>query len=232
MSGNFFSAVIVAAGNSSRMGGKESKIFIDLCGKAVILRTAEIFAPMDAVQEIVVVTRPDLCERVRTMLRGAGIQKLTAVVEGGAMRLESVQKGILACSGRAKLIAVHDGARPLASRALVLEAIRAADKWSAAIPAVQVRDTIRLVEHDVGVQTPDRTALLAMQTPQVFDADLLRAAIQNAMQRQLPVTDDGAAVEAMGGSVRITRGDEENFKITTQMDLELARLLVKKRNLP
>ena len=220
-------AVIVAAGTASRMAGVD-KIVADVAGKPMILRSAAAFQACGAVQEIIVVTRDDLREQVEESLRAGGITKLTAVVNGGQTRAESVQKGINWCSKKVGLIAVHDGARPLVSQRIITETIYLAAKTGAAAPAVPVRDTIRVVEGGLGVETPERTKLYAMQTPQIFDADLLRAATLNAMQKKLPVTDDCAALEAIGAKINITQGAEENLKVTTRLDLAVAEALARR----
>lgn len=221
------SVVIVAAGTASRMEGVD-KIVADVAGKPMILRTAEAFQQHGAVQEIIVVTREDLCAQVEEILKNGGITKLTMVVPGGKTRAESVQKGINWCSKKAGLIAVHDGARPMVTQKIITDTIYMAAKTGAAVPAIPVRDTIRVIEGGVGVETPDRSKLYAMQTPQIFDADLLRAATLNAIQKALPVTDDCAAMEAIGAKINITQGAEENLKVTTRLDLAIVNALARR----
>ena len=221
------SAVIVAAGSSTRMGGVD-KIVTEIAGKPMILRTAEAFQKNPAVQEIIVVTREDLRQRVEEILRGGGVTKVTAVIVGGSTRAESVNKGLNWCDKKSKLIAIHDGARPLVSQEIITAAITMAAKTGAAVPAMPVRDTIRIIEGGVGVSTPDRAKLYAMQTPQVFDADLIRAATLNAIRKKIEVTDDCAAVEQMGMKVNIVAGAEENLKVTTRLDLALVNALARR----
>ncbi|MEA4964291.1 MAG: 2-C-methyl-D-erythritol 4-phosphate cytidylyltransferase [Oscillospiraceae bacterium] len=224
------SAVLVAAGSASRMGGVD-KVMAELSGKPMILRAAEAFQACPAVQELVVVTREDLKADVEELLRDAGVTKLTHVVAGGGTRQESVQNGLFWCDRKSKLIAIHDAARPLVSQQVILDAISAAARTGAAAPGIPVRDTVRVVEQGIGVSTPRRETLYAIQTPQVFDADLIRAAIQRAVEKGLPGTDDCAAMEAMGMKVTVTAGSEENFKVTTRMDLALASALARRRDL-
>ena len=204
------SAVIVAAGSSTRMGGVD-KIVTEIAGKPMILRTAEAFQKNPAVQEIVVVTREDLRQRVEEILREGGMTKVTAVVVGGSTRAESVNKGLNWCDKKCKLIAIHDGARPLVSQEIITTAI-----------------TMRIIEGGVGVSTPDRAKLYAMHTPQVFDADLIRAATLNAIRKKIEVTDDCAAVEQMGMKVNIVAGAEENLKVTTRLDLAVVNALARR----
>lgn len=223
------SAVIVAAGTASRMGGVD-KVVTELNGKPVVLRTAEAFQQNSAIHEIIVVTRKDLREQIEAILREGGITKLTVVVEGGSTRAESVNKGLNWCDKKCKLIAIHDCARPLVTQEIITAAITMAAKTGAAVPAIPVRDTVRVVEGGLGVSTPAREKLYAMQTPQVFDADMIRAAMINAIQKKAEITDDAAALELMGAKVNIVPGAEENLKITTRLDLAIANALARRND--
>lgn len=213
-------AVIVAAGSASRMEGVD-KIMADLGGRPVIFRTAEAFQNCDAVSEIVVVTREDLILPIADLLHD--MNKVRAVVAGGKTRQESVMLGLNSLSGKTELAAVHDGARPLASWQLIDRVIRAANTYGAAVPGVPVKDTIKMVSGGLVDRTPDRASLQAVQTPQVFDFDLLRGALKKA--EAASVTDDCSAVEMTGFRVKLVQGEERNIKITTQQDLKIARLL-------
>ena len=156
----------------------------------------------------------------------AGFDKVRAVVCGGASRQKSVGLGMNALSNKVKLVAVQDGARPLITEAVIDRTVRAAHSYGAAAPAVPVKDTIKVVTGGVVKETPDRAALQAVQTPQVFDFDLLRGALKKANQEGAAVTDDCSAVERLGMSVKIVEGDERNIKVTTPMDLKIAKLLL------
>ena len=134
--------------------------------------------------------------------------------------------GLNAVSEKVKLVAIHDGARPLVSWQLIDRVVRAANTYSAAAPAIAVKDTIKTVRGGVVVNTPDRSQLRAVQTPQVFDFDLLRGALKKAAQDGAQVTDDCSAVERLGMSVKIVEGDERNLKVTTPMDLKIAEMLL------
>ena len=151
------------------------------------------------------------------------------VVPGGETRLGSVLAGLRAVSEQTQLVAVQDGARPLVSEKVISAAVVQAGRCGAAAPAVPVKDTIKVASGGTVVETPDRSRLFAVQTPQVFDVDLLRGALQNAQEKQLPVTDDCSAVEAIGKKVFLTEGSEENIKITTPLDLELAEAILRRR---
>ena len=216
-------AVIVAAGSASRMGGID-KIMADLGGEPVIRRTVRNFQECDAISEIVIVTREDLILPVTNAC--AGMDKVTAVVAGGKSRPDSVTNGLSALSDKVKLAAIQDGARPFAGWQLIDRTVRAANTYGAAAPAIPVKDTIKVVHGGIVKETPDRASLNAVQTPQVFDLDLLRGALKKAAQDGAQITDDCSALERMGMSVKIVEGDERNIKITTPMDLKIAELLL------
>ncbi len=216
-------AVIVSAGNASRMGGID-KVMAQLKGEPMIVRTVRTFQDCDAISEIVIVTRPDLILPITGLCRG--MEKVKAVVAGGKSRQESVNLGLNALSKKVKLAAIQDGARPLVTWQVIDRVVRAAHTHGAAIPAVPVKDTIKVGNGGVIQSTPDRATLFAAQTPQVFDFDLLRGALKKAEQDGAVVTDDASAVEHLGMAVKIVEGDERNIKVTTPMDLKIAELLL------
>ena len=216
-------AVIVAAGNASRMGGID-KVMAPLQGEPMVRRTVRAFQECDAVSEIVIVTREDLIGPISELC--VGYDKVIAVVKGGSSRQESVELGLDALPKEIKLAAIHDGARPLATYELIDRAIRAANTYSAAAPGIPVKDTIKTVEGGLVVNTPDRSKLRAIQTPQVFDIDLLKGALKKAKLDKAEVTDDCSAVERLGMKVKIVEGDERNIKVTTPMDLKIAEMLL------
>lgn len=216
-------AVIVAAGNASRMGGID-KVMAPLDGEPMLLRTVRTFQQCDAIKEIVIVTREDLLLQVMDLC--AGFSKVRGVVVGGADRLASVQAGLRALSKNVRLVAVQDGARPLVTWQIIDRAVRAANTYGAAAPGVPVKDTIKIITGGVVTTTPDRSRLQAVQTPQVFDLDLLDTALRKAAKEGAPITDDCSAVENLGMCVKIVEGDERNIKITTPMDLKIAQMLL------
>ena len=216
-------AVIVAAGTASRMGGID-KVMAPLCGEPMIVHTVRAFQACDAIREIVVVTRQDLVVPIMDLCHG--FDKVHSVITGGDSRQASVAMGIAALSSKTRLVAVHDGARPLVSAQLIDRTVRAADAFGAAAPAIPVKDTVKEVKGGLVSRTPERDTLKAAQTPQVFDIDLLKVALAKAQKEGAAVTDDCSAVERMGISVRIVEGDEGNIKVTTPMDLMVAQLLM------
>ncbi len=216
-------AVIVAAGSASRMGGID-KVMAPLGGTPMVARTAAAFQNCDAIAEIVIVTRPDLIRPISALC--AGMDKVRAVVAGGSSRQESVWLGLNALSEDIQLAAIHDGARPLVSNLVIDRTVRAANSYGAAAPAVPVKDTIKVVKGGLVEKTPERATLQAVQTPQVFDFDLLRGALKKAEEEKAAVTDDCSAVERLGVKVKIVEGDERNLKVTTPMDLKIAEMLL------
>ena len=216
-------AVIVAAGSASRMGGID-KVMAPLGGEPMILRTVRTFQNCGAIKEIVIVTREDLILPI-TELCG-GFDKVRAVVRGGDSRQASVKLGLSAFTDKMELVAVHDGARPLVSEAVIDRTIRAAHTYGGAAPVVSVKDTIKVFEGGFIASTPDRETLRAVQTPQVFDLDLLRGALEKADKDGAAVTDDCSAVERLGLKIRLVEGEERNLKVTTPMDLKIAEMLL------
>ena len=216
-------AVIVAAGSASRMGGID-KVMAPLGGTPMVARTVAAFQGCDAIGEIVIVTRPDLIRPISALC--AGMDKVRAVVAGGSSRQESVGLGLNALSKNVELAAIHDGARPLITEAVIDRTVRAANSYGAAAPAVPVKDTIKVVVGGLVEKTPERATLQGVQTPQVFDFDLLRGALKKAQEENAAVTDDCSAVERLGMKVKIVEGDERNLKVTTPMDLKIAEMLL------
>ena len=219
-------AVIVAAGSASRMGGID-KVMAELEGEPMICRTVRAFQNCDAIKEIVIVTRQDLIVPISNLCRD--YSKVKAVVTGGSSRQESVAMGLNALSDKVKLAAIQDGARPLVTWELIDRVVRAAHTYGAAAPAIPVKDTIKVVEGGIVKETPDRSCLQAVQTPQVFDFDLLRGALKQAKLDEAEVTDDCSAVERLGMTVKIVEGDERNIKVTTPMDLKVAKMLLEEQ---
>ena len=205
-------AILAAAGSSQRMGG-ENKLLLPLDGMPVLAHTLRA---VDAAQSA------ELCKTY-------GIRKPVKVVVGGATREESVLRAALEARADAKLLAVQDGARPLVTPELFDAVVLRAAVCAAAAPAVPVHDTIKLARDRRVTETPDRSMLFAVQTPQVFDAGLLKAALQSALTEHAALTDDCSAVERLGKAVYLTDGDEENIKITTPLDLIVAEAILRRR---
>ncbi len=209
-------AVIAAAGSSSRMGGRD-KLAELLDGIPVILRTLAAVEAVPEIREIVVVTREDRVEEYRRLL--GQCSRLRAVVPGGSTRQESVRNGVRALSPDCTLAAIHDGARPLVTPEVFARCIEAAQSCGAATAAVPVKDTIKLADEAGRVlDTPDRSRLWAVQTPQIFDRERYLRAAEEAERRGLSCTDDCQLFEAMGWEVQLVMGDYRNLKLTTPED--------------
>ena len=225
-SGKYCGAVIVAAGSASRMEGIDKALAL-LGGEPVVVQTVKAFQNCPAIEEIVIVTRQDLLERIADL--AAPYAKVKAVVVGGADRVQSVLCGLQALSEKVKLAAIHDGARPLITPELIVKTVSAADFHGAAAPAIAVKDTIKNVQNHWVCGTPDRSSLRAVQTPQVFCLPDLLTALTQAIKDGAAITDDCSALERMGIPVYLVDGQESNIKITTPMDLKVAQLLWEER---
>ena len=197
-------ALVPAAGRSERMGGTD-KLTAPLCGVPVLLRTLRALDEAALIDEIVVAVSPERLEEIAALCAGANVKTPLRVVEGGGSRTQSVLLAALAAGDSCELLAVHDGARPL-------------------ILPEQVDDMVRLVQ-----STPDRKTLYAVQTPQVFQANILKAALQSAIQAGADITDDCSAVERLGKEVWLAPGWRENIKITTREDLTMAEAFLRER---
>ena len=216
------SAVLVAAGSSTRMGF--DKLSFDLGGETVLHRSIRAFDQCPQIGEIVLVAGKN---RAFVEQQAVGCTKPVQIVAGGATRAESAKNGVLAAHG--ELVAVHDAARPFVSPAVIAAVLEAAARCGAAAPAVPVKDTIKQAVPGDGKtvpeaclvhSTPDRSTLYAVQTPQCFDRTQYLAALQELdAEKARLVTDDCSLFELTGRSVQLTQGDYANLKITTREDL-------------
>ena len=218
-------AVVPAAGSSTRMAGRD-KILSPLGEQPVLAHTLRALELCPYITEIVIVTRRELIVPIGQLCRDYGFLKITKVVPGGESRTHSVLNGVREVSGQAELIAIHDGARPLVSQEVLERAIVRAAQCGAAAPAVPVKDTIKRARDGVVEATLNRSELFAIQTPQVFQGDLIRTALIKALEEGAELTDDCSAVERLGIGVALTQGDYRNLKITTPEDLAVAEALL------
>ena len=196
----------------------------------VLARTLLVFQNCDAVDEIIVVTRMEKVTEVAALCKKYGISKASKVVRGGKTRMESVLAGVSEVKSGARLIAIHDGARPLITEELIKSTVLAADEYMAAAPAIRSTDTLKAVdENGVVTGTVDRERTLRIQTPQIFNADLIKGALTKAVSDGLTLTDDCAAIEIMGVRTHTVPGDEDNIKLTTPRDMEFAEVILRSR---
>lgn len=228
MADRFTSAIIVAAGNSTRMGYKLSKQLIPLNGHAAIEYTIKAFQNCPLINEIIIVARPADIEDIAHI--AFEFKKVSAVTAGGDERIDSVKRGIRAADKRATHYAIHDGARVLITPEQIEKAVNAAFGCRAASLGTPVTDTVKIADGEgVILSTPDRSTMWAVQTPQVFERELYRRALDNALENGLTVTDDCSMVEAIGERVRIIMGEYSNIKLTTPVDVTIAEALLAKR---
>ena len=218
--------IVLAAGRSTRMGGGPNKQFIELAGQPLIAYSLTAFAQCAAITEIIIVSRPDY---MATACRLAGaFKKVATVVEGGVERQNSVWNGLEKATG--EIVAVHDGARPLVTSALLEASIASARQHGTGIAATKVVDTIKEATPDRTVlRTVDRTKLWAVQTPQTVRTDLLRQAYRQVFGQGIVVTDEAAAVELLGESVHLVETPFLNLKVTTPSDLTTVEALLRAR---
>ena len=224
----YCSVIVAAAGSSSRMGG-QNKLMMPIDGVPVLALTLRAINEAELTDEIVVAAREEDLLAFGDLCRIYGITKPAKIVRGGDTRLESVYLASLECREDAAFLAVHDGARPLASPELIDRTIALAHRTNAAAPAVPVKDTIKIVRDGRVESTPDRESLRAVQTPQVFETGLIKGAVQKAVDDGELLTDDCGAVERLGMKVTLTSGSEENIKITTPLDLILGEAILQAR---
>ena len=227
----FCTALVAAAGSSSRMGGTD-KLMEFLDNVPVLMRTLTALQRAAAIDEIVIAAREDALVDISTLCKTYGITKCSKVVRGGESRCHSVLLAALEASPEAKLLAVQDGARPLVTPALIDRTVEAAAKCGAAAPAVPVKDTIKQAKGGDGKtvpegcmveNTPDRSTLYAVQTPQCFDRTAYLAALDELDEASARlVTDDCSLFELAGRPVELVQGDYANIKITTREDLPRA----------
>lgn len=221
------SAVILAAGNSTRMG--QDKSVLTLCGIPVIIRAILAFEQNELVDEIIVVTREESIQTSADLCANYGLRKVKKVMAGGATRAESSLAGVVAADSKAKYIAIHDGARPLVTQKVITDTLYGARDYHAAIPVIPSTDTLRSVSDGFVGGDIDRDSVIRVQTPQIFDADLIKGALTFAVKKQIPVTDDSSAVRLTGFQIRTVDGDVNNIKLTTPEDLPVAEAILRER---
>lgn len=217
------SAIIVAAGRGQRMGVQTDKAFLSLGPKPVVAWSLLAFEECVEIDRIVLVVRREQVMAAKTVAQMFGISKLSAVVIGGANRQDSVLNGINELDPDTRYVCVHDGARPCVKPELIQATLRCAKRHGSGVAASRIWDTVKFVERGTVVDhTVDRTKLWRVQTPQTFAINVLTRAYDEVKKKKATVTDDAAAVELLGESVRLVEWTKPNIKITTADDLPLA----------
>lgn len=216
----FVSAIIVAAGQSRRMGGDTSKQFILIDGVPVIVRTLKAFEIAERIREVVIAARQEDIPQMYALIQDYEITKVKQIITGGETRQESVFRAIAQVDENADFLAIHDGARPLIRPQEIDLAVSAAVEHGAAALGVPVKDTVKQVDADGKiVDTPERSTLWAVQTPQVFSRALYLRAAEQAGEAAAQLTDDCQLIERTGAPVYLVRGAYANLKITTPEDV-------------
>ena len=224
---HYTSVIIAAAGKGSRMTATKDKLFADLCGKTVIERTLTAFQNAESVNEIIVVTSPYSIQRIKDIASVCGFTKVTAVIEGGNTRAESVANGVSVLSPLSEYISIHDGARPFIPSSEIDRIHRIAYKKYAVCCGAPVTDTVKKISEDGSMnETLDRNVLFAAQTPQVFKKEIYVAAINKVGDSIGRFTDDSSIVEAAGYTVHAEFTKAYNIKITTEPDLIIGRAIL------
>ncbi len=232
MQKQFISAIIVAAGSSSRMGEGIDKQMVMLGTLPVLAHSIRAFEQCASIDEIIVVTKSEHIMDVGNLAQAFGFSKLRCVVAGGATRQESVSNGISACGEHVEYYLIHDGARPLVKEETINAVIENALIYGAAAAAVPVKDTVKRVGSDMKIEnTVDRASLYLVQTPQMFAADTYRMSLKQAIHMGLDLTDDCQLFERTGHPVYLCEGDYGNIKLTTPEDIAIARALMRLREL-
>jgi len=226
-------AIICAAGPGSRFGGKRKKQFVDVAGRAVFMRSIELFADRDDVKQILLGIAPEDEEIVKVKW-GANLSFFhVKTFFGGRERFDTISKALELLKDDIELVAVHDACRCCATEQLVTDTIAKAAQTGAAIPAAPVIATVKQVKDGIIIRTVDRSNLYEAQTPQVFETSLLKRAYANiANVDQAAVTDDSFLVEALGHKVAIVESDSSNVKITRQSDIAVAEAILNSRPKP
>lgn len=226
----FVSAILVCAGNSTRMGLNRSKQFIDLLGSPAVYYTLKAFETSVSVNEVVVVCRECDMPIFQKIVADYGFAKVTAIVKGGETRSLSVKNGIYKTSEKATHIAIHDGARCLITPNEIEKVVMSGILTGASALGVSVKDTIKVVNGDNTIQnTPDRSMLRAIQTPQVFSKDEYLNLLSMASDDAVDFTDDCKLFEHFGKKVTVVEGLYTNIKLTTQDDIAMAESILKGR---
>ncbi|SEF72209.1 2-C-methyl-D-erythritol 4-phosphate cytidylyltransferase [Eubacterium ruminantium] len=223
------SAIVLAAGSGSRMKSDKAKQFIDINGKPLIYYALKVFEA-SIVDEIILVTRQQDINYMRDeVVKKYSFNKVRKIIAGGKERFDSVENGIKACDRRNNIIMIHDGARPFVTNAMILSSISAARRYKACTVGMPVKDTIKVVDEEgFGVETPDRSTLRIIQTPQTFDRNVIEEAYRRmrADSRRV-ITDDTMLVERyLDQKVKIVEGSYNNIKVTTPEDIKLAEAIL------
>lgn len=219
-------AIIAAAGQGTRIGGKRAKQFLELAGTPIIIRTLQAFEACEAIQEIILVLPAADVSDFSAMAKPYHLEKLRAVVPGGETRAASVLNGLRAVAGDADIVAVHDASRPLVSVEEISETVRAAEANGAAILVAPLVDTVKHVDGNLVLQTVPRENLRRALTPQCFRYQILKQAYEEVDEHDAAFTDESSLVERLKVPIILVEGSSRNIKITRPEDLVIAEALL------
>lgn len=226
----FLSAIILAAGSGTRMGGNVTKQWIELDGAPLFVHSLRAFQNCKKVKEIILCVKSDELERYNGIPEKYGITKLKAVVCGGSNRAQSAFMGFKKISDKSTHVAIHDAVRSLITPQMINKVAADAVTYGAAAAACKATDTIKLCNEDRTVtSTPDRSLAWQVQTPQIFETEIYRASAYVAIRDGITVTDDCSLAEHAGFSVKLVDCGKENIKITEPVDLYFAEAILRKR---
>lgn len=224
----FTSAVIVAAGKGTRMGPNVDKLFLEVAGKPVVAHTWSLFERSPEINEIIVVVRNGMQAEFEKLATVYGFRKPFRFAIGGAERQNSVWNGLEQISPKAEIVAIQDGARPCTALELIADCVKAAREVGASVAAQKITDTLKEAgDGGIIARNVDRTKLWAVQTPQVFRVSVIRKALTEVFTSGSLVTDDTAACERIGQSVKLVESKSPNPKVTTPADLPFIELLLR-----
>lgn len=228
MSTEIITAVVPAAGLGVRLSLDLAKPFIEIKAKPIIVYTLEVLHAHPFIDEIVVVAHEDSLEVLRGFVKRYALEKVVRVIPGGATRKESVRNGLEVVSSKSRFVLIHDGVRPFVDEGDISRVIDACREGGAAVLGVPVKSTLKRVDRNLDVdETLRRDLIWEIQTPQVFERELIQKAYLAASKHAVP--DDAALVEYLGKKIKVVRGSYFNIKITTQEDLVFAEAIIKAR---
>ncbi|MGH7888328.1 MAG: 2-C-methyl-D-erythritol 4-phosphate cytidylyltransferase [Candidatus Binatia bacterium] len=223
-------AIVLAAGAGRRIGGEVAKTYLPIAGRPLVLRTLDRMFAAKTVQHVVLVVAADEVARCEAML-GADALLCNCpwlLQTGGATRQQSAKRGLERVAADTEIVIIHDGARPFVSAALIDRCVESAAEKGAVVVGLPARDTIKVVGDDhMILSTPERRSLWEIQTPQVFQKELIMAAHQQAETDGVEVTDDAMVVERLGKPVYVLEGERTNLKITLPEDIWLAEIMIR-----
>jgi len=224
-------AIVPAAGIGRRFDGTIRKTFVSLNGIPLLIHTLKRLQDAAVITEIIPVLKEDDIEKWSEVIADNGLSKVKRIVPGGSERQDSVFNA-LKILHEESLILIHDGVRPIFSARLVERLINEINGFDGIVPALPVKDTVKVVDADnIVVSTEDRNKLQAVQTPQVFPLRVIKEAYNRAYADGFYATDDAALVERMGGRVKVIEGSPFNIKVTTQEDLEMVQYFIREQNI-